>query len=99
MFRDRSDAGNRLGEALAELHLKRPWVFALPRGGVPVAEQVASKLQCPWSLLVVRKIGHPLQPELAVGAVASFRAPVFVQNDDVLRMSRLSQHDFEKLKA
>jgi putative phosphoribosyl transferase len=99
MFRDRSDAGNRLGEALAELRLPRPWVFALPRGGVPVAEQVASKLGCPWSVISVRKIGHPRQPELALGAVAKLRAPVFVRNDDVVRMYRISERQFEDLKA
>jgi putative phosphoribosyl transferase len=70
MFEDRSDAGRQLAQALRRLRLKDPLVLALPRGGVPVAVQVADALDAPLDLLFVRKIGAPHQPELALAAVA-----------------------------
>jgi putative phosphoribosyl transferase len=71
-FRNRSDAGRRLAEVL----LKEPRrddtvVLALPRGGVPVAAEIARALGVALDVLVVRKLGHPLQPELAIGAVVA----------------------------
>jgi predicted phosphoribosyltransferase len=70
IFRDRRDAGRRLGEALAALRGLRPVVLGLPRGGVPVAAEVARVLDAPLDVVVVRKIGAPRQPEFAVGALA-----------------------------
>jgi len=70
MFRDRRDAGRQLAAALLPLQLADPVVLALPRGGVPVAAEVARALRAPLDLLLVRKIGAPGQPELAVAAVA-----------------------------
>jgi putative phosphoribosyl transferase len=71
-FRDRSDAGRRLAALLVEQGCPPdPLVLALPRGGVPVGAEIARQLDAPLDVLVVRKIGHPLQPELAIGAVAS----------------------------
>lgn len=70
IFRDRRDAGRRLGETLAGLRGLRPVVLGLPRGGVPVAAEVARILDAPLDVLVVRKIGAPWQPEFAVGALA-----------------------------
>jgi putative phosphoribosyl transferase len=71
-FRDRTDAGRRLAEALLlEPRQEDLMVLALPRGGVPVAVEVARALGVGLDVLVVRKLGHPLQPELAVGAVAA----------------------------
>jgi putative phosphoribosyl transferase len=71
-FRDRSDAGAALGKALLQ---QRDWadpvVLALPRGGVPVAAEVARLLDAPLDILVVRKIGHPRHEEFAIGAIAS----------------------------
>ena len=69
-FRDRAEAGRLLGEALAALGLKDPVVLALPRGGVPVGLEAARALHAPLDLVLVRKIGAPGQPELAVAAVA-----------------------------
>jgi putative phosphoribosyl transferase len=69
MFKNREDAGRRLAEALAHLKEERPVVIGLPRGGVPVAFQVAQALEAPLDLALVRKIGAPGQPELAIGAV------------------------------
>lgn len=71
-FRDRRDAGLALGKALLEHRdWQDPVVLALPRGGVPVAAEVARELKAPLDILVVRKIGHPHQPEFAIGALAS----------------------------
>jgi putative phosphoribosyl transferase len=71
-FEDRTDAGRRLAEAvMREPHQEDTVVLALPRGGVPVAVEIARALSVELDVLVVRKLGHPLQPELAIGAVAT----------------------------
>ena len=70
VFGDRTQAGRQLAAALAQLPLSDPVVLALPRGGVPVAAEVALALHAPLDLLIVRKIGAPGNPELAVGAIA-----------------------------
>ena len=77
-FQDRVAAGRALGERLAAMQLADPVVLALPRGGVPVGLEVARALHAPLDLLLVRKIGVPWQPELAVGAVMDGGAPVIV---------------------
>src|SRR5512145_960465 len=77
-FENRKVAGRALGERLARMNLSDPVVLALPRGGVPVALEVARALDAPLDLLLVRKIGVPWQPELAVGAVMDGAAPVIV---------------------
>ena len=70
-FRDRADAGRQLAEALAALDLPPPRiVLALPRGGVPVGHAIAQALGATLGVLLVRKLGAPLQPELALGALA-----------------------------
>jgi predicted phosphoribosyltransferase len=84
-FADRSAAGRVLGARLlalsaagdAGLSLAKTVVLALPRGGVPVGREVAGALRAPLDVLVTRKIGYPLQPELGVGAVAEGGEPVF----------------------
>jgi putative phosphoribosyl transferase len=68
-FANRHEAGVALGAAVARLALVDPVVLALPRGGVPVAAEVARALDAPLDLLLVRKIGAPFEPELAVAAV------------------------------
>lgn len=71
-FQDRSSAGRELAGELQRLALERPLlVLALPRGGVPVAYEVARALDAPLDVMLVRKIGMPGQPELAIGAIAS----------------------------
>lgn len=70
-FADRRAAGQELAQALQLLELPNPLVLALPRGGVPVAAEVARRLKAPLELLLVRKIGAPGQPELAVAAIAA----------------------------
>ena len=68
-FANREDAGRRLANHLASRPFDRPLVIALPRGGVPVAAEVATRLRAPLDVLVVRKLGHPQQPELGLGAI------------------------------
>jgi putative phosphoribosyl transferase len=70
MFRDRTDAGEQLAQALISYKGQPVVVYALPRGGVVLGVEVARVLEAPLDLIVVRKIGHPLSPEYAVGAVA-----------------------------
>jgi len=77
-FADRVEAGRQLGARLAALKLPHPVVLALPRGGVPVGLEVARALDAPLDLLLVRKIGVPWQPELAVAAVMDGAEPVVV---------------------
>lgn len=70
VFEDRTDAGRRLAADLVGLRGEHPIVFGLPRGGIPVAAEVARWLQAPLEVLVVRKLGAPGNRELAVGALA-----------------------------
>lgn len=80
-FADRLDAGRRLAAALAGRVGPEALVLGLPRGGVPVAAEVARRLGLELDVLVVRKLGMPGQPELAMGAIA---AGALVRNEDVL---------------
>ncbi|HYV59803.1 MAG TPA: phosphoribosyltransferase family protein [Acidimicrobiia bacterium] len=88
-FRDRREAGRRLAERLAGLRAASPLVLGLPRGGVPVAFEVAQVLDAPLDILVVRKLGVPFQPELGMGAVGE--DGVRVLNPDVLRQARVTE--------
>jgi len=94
-FTNRSDAGRKLAHALAKYKGQRPVVLALPRGGVPVASEVATALEAPLDLILVRKIGVPIQPELAMGAVVDGSNPLVVRNDDVIRMAGIDEADFK----
>jgi len=90
-FADRHEAGRQLGERLRSLRLARPVVFALPRGGVPVAAEVAAALSAPLDLVLVRKIGAPLQPELAVGAVVDGEESETVLNAEIVALTGTSE--------
>jgi predicted phosphoribosyltransferase len=81
-FEDRHDAGRRLAAKLLHCKLQNPIVLGLPRGGVPVAAEVARALAAPLDVVVVRKLGVPWQPELAIGAIAS--GGVRVLNEEVV---------------
>ncbi len=83
LFLDRADAGRRLAVRLQALHLDDAVVYALPRGGVPVAVEVANALKAPLDLILVRKIGAPGQPELAFAAVVDGETALTVINEDV----------------
>lgn len=94
-FRNREDAGRQLAERVVALGLADPVVLALPRGGVPVAEQVAAALSAPLDVLVVRKVGAPGRPELGVGAVAEgLTEPVL---SDVMAQLGLTPSDVRRL--
>jgi putative phosphoribosyl transferase len=90
-FRDRADAGRALAARLAHLRAADPIVVGLPRGGVPVAAEVAAALGAQLDVVLVRKIGAPGREELAVGAVGE--DGVTVRNDAVLRELGLSWDD------
>lgn len=91
VFDDRVDAGRRLAEHLEPLRGTDVVVLGLPRGGVPVAFEVAKALRAPLDVLVVRKLGVPNQPELAFGAIGEDGVKVI--NDAVVRQSALSEND------
>ncbi|TIP34602.1 MAG: phosphoribosyltransferase, partial [Mesorhizobium sp.] len=84
MFRDRQEAGQKLGASLNLLQLKDPIVLALPRGGVPVAAEVAKALKAPLDLVIVRKVGAPGNPELAVAAIVDGEPPDVVLNREIV---------------
>lgn len=95
LFANRDEAGERLAEQLLFLKEKGPQivVLALPRGGVPVGAAVARRLEAPLDVLVVRKLGAPGSPELAMGALAT--GGVKVWNDEVLRQLQLDESAIE----
>jgi putative phosphoribosyl transferase len=93
-FKNRSEAGQKLAAALMAYKAQHPVILALPRGGVPVAVEVAAALNAPLDLILVRKIGVPFQPELAMGAVVDGSAPVIVRNEDVIRVSGIDASEF-----
>lgn len=78
-FDDRRDAGSQLARLVADLALDRPVVLALPRGGVPVAAEVADRIDARLDVWVVRKVGAPGRPELGIGAIAEGGGAVFDQ--------------------
>jgi putative phosphoribosyl transferase len=94
-FRNRSEAGQQLAAALEGYKDRKPAILALPRGGVPVAAEVAAVLNAPLDLILVRKVGVPFQPELAMGAVVDGSAPIVVRNEDVIRYARIGEDEFQ----
>jgi putative phosphoribosyl transferase len=97
LFRDREDAGRQLAEALTSLRDEHPVVLGLPRGGVPVAFEVARWLRSPLDVVVVRKLGVPFQPELGMGAVGEEGARVINQN--VVHMAGVSEEELGQVEA
>jgi putative phosphoribosyl transferase len=97
-FVDRTEAGRKLAKALARYKSQQPLVLALPRGGVPIAAEVATALDAPLDLILVRKIGVPYQPELAMGAVVDGAEPVTVRNEDVIRLAGVSEPEFNTIR-
>jgi predicted phosphoribosyltransferase len=94
-FEDRKDAGHKLAVALAKYKGDHPVVLALPRGGVPVAAEVAAALGAPLDLILVRKVGVPMQPELAMGAVVDGAQPIIVRNEDIIRLVGIDEAEFK----
>ncbi|UZD92892.1 phosphoribosyltransferase [Pseudomonas corrugata] len=98
LWQDRSAAGQSLVEPLLK-YARRPDVIilALPRGGVPVAYEVATALQVRLDLLVVRKLGVPSQPEFAMGAIAS--GGIHIRNEEMLRAHSIDQDSYDAVVA
>lgn len=94
-FHDRQDAGRRLAAALVPYASSDTLVLALPRGGVPVAAEIAAALGAELDLLLVRKIGFPFEPEFAMGAVADAPEPILVRNEAAIRAARISEAEFD----
>jgi putative phosphoribosyl transferase len=94
VFRDRFDAGRQLAQACRRFEDDLPVVLGLPRGGVPVAAEVARALGAPLDVVVVRKVGVPYRPELAMGAVGE--DGVRVRNDDVISASGVPENEVTK---
>ena len=86
-FENRDHAGRQLAERMGPLSLEQPVVYALPRGGVPIGVAVAQHLNAPLDLLLVRKIGAPGNPEVALGAIVEGEPPETIINEDVMRIS------------
>jgi putative phosphoribosyl transferase len=97
-FRDRADAGHKLASALRKFKGQEVVVLALPRGGVPVAAEVAASLHAPLDLILVRKIGVPGQPELAMGAVVDGADPHVVRNEDVIGLAGVTEQKFAEIR-
>ena len=97
-FRNRTDAGRQLAEKLAA-YANRPdvLVLALPRGGVPVAFELARAFGAPLDVFLVRKLGVPGYEELAMGAVAT--GGVRVLNDEIVRGLGISEHEIDAVVA
>lgn len=99
MFRDRQEAGQKLGIELEKLRLHQPIVLALPRGGVPVAAEVAKALKAPLELIIVRKVGAPGNIELAVAAIVDGDPPDVVLNRDIVEAYSLDDDELRVLIA
>lgn len=96
MFKDRTEAGQMLAERLAGYAGPDTIVLALPRGGVPVGYEIAKRLKAPLDVLIVRKIGAPMQPELALGAIVDGTSPEVVLNDELVRELGISRFYLER---
>jgi putative phosphoribosyl transferase len=99
VFADRSEAGRQLAQRLARFKTERPLVLALPRGGVPVGFEVARALGAPLDLILVRKIGAPFQPELAIGAVVDGDQAETVLNRELVERLQIPEGYLEHERA
>ncbi len=96
LFRNRHHAGTLLAERLEELRSESPVILGLPRGGVVVAEPVARSLAAPLDVIIVRKLGVPFQPELAMGAIGE--GDVRVIEESVMAATRLDARQIEQVE-
>ena len=97
IFADRHDAGRALVPEIQRCNLKNPIILGLPRGGVPLAYEVAIALSAPLDTIVVRKLGAPFQPELAIGAIAS--GDVHVLNEAIVRSLAIDEASIAEIVA
>ncbi len=98
-FRNRIDAGRKLAKALSDYKEQQAVILALPRGGVLIAAEIAAAFNAPLDLVLVRKIGVPFQPELAMGAVVDGGTPIIVRNDDVIESAQIDEATFKAICA
>lgn len=98
-FPDRKTAGQRLVSRLAPYRGADAVVLGLPRGGVPVAAEVAAALGLPLDIMLVRKVGFPGQPELAIAAIAGPEGEALVVNADLARSAGISDVEIDELSA
>ncbi|RRQ29901.1 phosphoribosyltransferase [Rhodococcus sp. Eu-32] len=96
MFADRMEAGRILAKDLGHLAGQNPLVLALPRGGVPVAAEIASALGAKLDVIAVRKLGVPGQPELAMGAIGE--NGTLILNRDVIDHLRITADDIDHVR-
>lgn len=94
IFRDRKEAGRLLAKKLLSYEVENPVVFAIPRGGVIVAYEVAKELNCPLTLVIPRKIGAPYNPELAIGAIAPDGQMIL--NEELVKSLEVSEDFLQK---
>jgi putative phosphoribosyl transferase len=99
VFIDRREAGRQLAGRLEALRSQQPVIFALPRGGMPVAVQIARRLNAPIDVVLVRKLGAPMQPELALGAIVDGDQPTITLNDDVVRQLGVTSAEINEIAA
>jgi putative phosphoribosyl transferase len=95
-FADRAAAGRALAARVLRRAPPKPVVYALPRGGVPVALEIANVLNAPLDLAFVRKIGVPGRPELAAAAVVDGERPDYILNVDIMRFAGLTEADVKE---
>lgn len=96
-FRNRADAGHQLARALVKYENLNPLILALPRGGVAVAAEIAAAFRAPLDIILVRKIGAPYQPELALGAIVDGDEPVIVRNPHIIEITATDEETFKSL--
>src|SRR5437016_10899040 len=97
LFADRTDAGRRLAQSLSHLRGTDVVVLALPRGGVPVASEVARELHASLDVIVVRKLGVPFQPEYGFGAISEGGARVV--DDHVVHQAGLTRQEIASVET
>lgn len=95
IFRDRREAGRRLAAQLAAYRGEELIVLGLPRGGVPVAFEIAMELNAPLDVIVARKIGAPMQPELGIGAIA--QGEITILDEYTIRQLQLTEDDIARV--
>ena len=96
MFHDRKEAGQRLAEELLRYKHEHPVIIALPRGGVPVAFEIAKKLHVPLDIVIVRKLGAPGQKELAIGALVEGKKTLVFLNNYIMDSLGVSESYLEE---
>ena len=95
-FSDRREAGRKLAEAIGGTAIEQPVVLALPRGGVPVAYELARLMNAPLDVLLVRKIGAPSNKEYGIGAVVDGNPPQRVLDETMAAYSRATSEYIER---